>query len=229
MLEDLKLDLLFRPVSRIYRFIQNGSIVVPEGGLNIIDIGFGNIAGYFLLEHKGLLKSFIGVNQISEDEVTVSRLDPDRSTSWRKDFGIPTETIRGDIYEKYLEFNKGHDSASLSLSKDDFEVKYKFIFEKKLEHFIEDDIIDTNCDLLILSNILHFVDFKVTSDVLKIGKKLLGNRGKIYIQLLTEAYTFSENSNKFSEPTLNQMEELLLIESKTTLIPGQIEYLGQIK
>lgn len=194
-----------------------------------MDIGFGNIAGYFILEHKGLLKTFTGVNQISEDEVKVARLDPDRSSSWRNDSGIPTEEIGGLIYEKYLEFNNGYDSTFQSLNKDDFEAKYKFILDKKLEQFVEDDIIDCDCDLLVLSNILHFVDFKVTSDILKIGKRLLGNSGKIYIQLFTEEYTFSDKSNKFSEQMLNDLEALLIVESKTSIIHGQIEYLGTIK
>jgi len=228
MLEDINQE-VYNPVDRIYKFIESGLIAIPEGGLNIIDIGFGNIAGYFVLEQKRLLNSFIGINQIPEEELEVVRLDPERSSSWKKGFGIPTEHIRGNIYEKYLEFNRGCDSDFQSLNKDDFERKYKFIFDKTLEQIVEDEVIESKCDLLILSNILHFVDFKITIDILKIGKELLGSEGKIYIQVLTEEYTFSEKSNKFSTQMLNDLESLLIIESKTSLILGQIEYLGRIK
>lgn len=208
----------FIPVNRIYSFIEDGLLSVPPDKFKVLDFGFGSLSGYFILEIKNQLAFFKGI-----DEKTVNEIE----VKWERDILPENEPI--NIYEKYLDFVDYHnDNNYQNLFQKEFHKKFELILDQKIESYIDTLAEEKVYNLLVLSNILHFLEFDSTLKLFEKAKSILNDDGIIYIQLITEDYS-GEKPNKFTSQMTNGLEDKLIIIKKNKLMEGQYEYLAKLK
>ena len=120
-------SLYFRPINRIYALIDEGYLIIPSDKFKVLDLGFGSLSGYFLLEINNHLAYFKGVDEINEDQIEVK---------WEREI-IPENEPR-TLYGKYLYFVENHAGDTYSiLTQEQLTDKFELKLNKKVELYID--------------------------------------------------------------------------------------------
>ena len=127
-------------------------------GKSILDLGCGFPTEYFSLFHNDRFKSYLGVEQLKENELN----DPPRK-----------------IYELYESFVEPRNEEKL-LSEEQFGTIFKFKWGTDIHDYLKN--FDEKFDCIILSNILHFLSIE-HDWIFDQSLKRLSIKGLIYVRV----------------------------------------------
>lgn len=143
--------------------IENNISYFNSKSLKILDIGFGcNPSSFLSLDSKYELKSYTGVDTIKEEEFDIIG-----------SIGMVKTDNTVKPYEQYLSYHEYSNLTKEKYSKEEFNKKFNFLFNKDVAEFSKKGIEKVDFNTLILSDFLHL--------------KKIGNRMELFKNLLNFA------------------------------------------
>lgn len=219
-------NICFRPAGNIYSLINSGIIKVPNNSFQILDIGCENLAGYFALNFNGLVNNFVCVNQFSENQF-IAKWPENLCVDNNFGSGI-LDSTEDTLYNRYKSFyNKAGGNYFID-SEEEFKMKFKLIPDTKAEDFIKLNTSGPEFNLIVLSNLLHFIKFKDVLNILEYSMKNLSADGYIYIQVITKSSQSKYSDFQLSDDQLKKVESKINCFCNNELFNGQFQLVGKV-